>query len=87
MYSLFSYESIASDHKAPRLFETPPGILITRTFRFFQYAQVPKFRFLKDWNNIWNRLVVQTKHHTFKLGLYKVFFRNSVNIFDYLKLN
>ena len=51
MYSLFSYEAIVSDHKALRLFETPPGILITRTFRFFQYAQVPKIRLLKDWSN------------------------------------
>ena len=33
------YEAIISDHKALRLFETPPGIPITRTF---QYAQVSK---------------------------------------------
>ena len=36
------YEAIISDHKALRLFETPPGIPITRTFRFIQYAQVSK---------------------------------------------
>ena len=41
IYPLFSYEAIVSNHKALRLFETPPGILITRTFRFFN---MHKFR-------------------------------------------
>ena len=74
MYSLFSYEAIVSDYKALRRHRL--AFRSQEPSDFFQYVQVPKIRLLKDWSNIRNRLVVQTKHHRLKLG----FTRSSLEI-------